>query len=431
VRTPGGSPPVPELVLENLPLGRHGFEIRKPCFRTERVERVLTVDLLSSEPDVVGPLELRPARATLIVQGQPQGAAVSIDGDPAGTLPTRPIFVCPGPRRVSVVHDGRRVWGSVETVEDGEERAIEALPRPNAVLVSAESWPESFAAVAGSFNEPVSVAAPAAWDPSRPDAWRSLDLAPDVDLAVAGGPGAPAWAWSPVLGRVEHVLGPPWESHRPAWGRWSWGLATTDSTIGGPALVVDVEPGGAAAQAGIAPGDRIVSLGGKPVASHAEVAEALDVARYDASVEAAWRTPAGEEKSATVAASWSPALLPPPASTGEAMLRAAWAAVDAASRPDRAAAALVNLAALQAELGDPARAIDSLRRASFPERRGFGQGTVDYRLGRELLALGRTEEAIAAFRRAAASEATARDDEGPEIAPAARARLRELAPAGR
>ena len=53
-------------------------------------------------------------------------------------------------------------------------------------------------------------------------------------------------------------------------------------------------------------------------------------------------------------------------------------------------------------------------------------GTVQYYLGRELQQIGLEADAIRAHRAAAASEATAFDDEGPSIAPAARDRLADL-----
>jgi hypothetical protein len=319
------------------------------------------------------------------------------------------------------------VWESVETVRDGEERLIEAFPRPNALLVGIDRWPEELVEVARTWNEPELRAAPAGWQPSDGAAWRALDLPSDVDLVVTADASGRAFAYGPATHAVVPIAsGEAWKAERPAWGRWTWGLATADSDVGGPALVVDVVPDGAAASAGIEPGDRILAVAGTAVAAHAAVRAALDEAAWDAAVDVAWRRPAGEEKTARVPARWSPRLLEPPSSPAEALVRAAWARVDGATNPEVAAAALVNLAALEAATGDRDRAIETLGRVRFPERPGFGQGSVDYLLGNVLLAAGRRDEAVEAFRRAAAGSATAGDDEGPPVAAAARAQIDEI-----
>ena len=108
------------------------------------------------------------------------------------------------------------------------------------------------------------------------------------------------------------------------------------------------------------------------------------------------------------------------------MIRAAWAVVDASCDPERAAAATANLALLLSTFQQRQRAVQAWRRADLPERPGIARGTAQYYLGRELQRLGREREAIRALRAAAESDATAFDDGGPRVAPAARDRMADL-----
>ena len=87
---------------------------------------------------------------------------------------------------------------------------------------------------------------------------------------------------------------------------------------------------------------------------------------------------------------------------------------------------MANLALLLSAYGHPRLAVDAWRRVRWPARAGVGEGTRQYYLGRELERLGQEREAIAAHRAAAASQATAFNDEGPKVGPAAADRLADL-----
>jgi hypothetical protein len=107
-------------------------------------------------------------------------------------------------------------------------------------------------------------------------------------------------------------------------------------------------------------------------------------------------------------------------------VRAAWAVVDAAGDGEEVPAATANLALLLSTYGRHELAARIWRRVTLADRTGIGSGTVQYYLGRELERLGAEEDAMRAHRAAAASGATAFDDEGPRIAPASRDRLADL-----
>ena len=93
---------------------------------------------------------------------------------------------------------------------------------------------------------------------------------------------------------------------------------------------------------------------------------------------------------------------------------------------DRTPDALANLALSFSRHGRHVLAASTWRRVRWGDRRGIGEGTRAYYLGRELEWLGRDDEAVEQYRRAAASAATAFSDDGPSIAPAAADRLADF-----
>jgi hypothetical protein len=170
-----------------------------------------------------------------------------------------------------------------------------------------------------------------------------------------------------------------------------------------------------------------VSLGGTQVVGAAQAQRILSVASSSVPLDVEWLGSNGVARRGRIEG--VPTLRVPAANRSEVVresLRAAWATVDAVADPVLAPAATANLALVLAEFGLHAEAADAWRRVDWPERPGLGRGTVRYYLGRELQRSGAKAEAIELLRQAAASGATALDDEGPAIAPAARDRLAEL-----
>ena len=91
-----------------------------------------------------------------------------------------------------------------------------------------------------------------------------------------------------------------------------------------------------------------------------------------------------------------------------------------------AGAARANLALLFSIFGHHELAVETWRKVAWGERAGVGEGTTQYYLGRALEELGREEEAVGCYRKAAASGSTTFHDEGPRVAPAAADRLADL-----
>lgn len=91
-----GEPPAAELVVDNVSLGDHTFELTKPCFRTVLLEDFVTVDINDYSPRVFKPVTLERVHSRLVLEGGPKGAEVRVDDVPFGDLPLEPLDLCPG-----------------------------------------------------------------------------------------------------------------------------------------------------------------------------------------------------------------------------------------------------------------------------------------------------------------------------------------------
>lgn len=430
-----GAAPVGELRLEHLPLGEHRFGFARDCYRTAQRTEFLTVDLTDASPLRYGPIRLVPVRSTLELQKGPEGAVVWLDGTEIGRLPLDPVERCPGSYQLDVRRAGRRIWSSRETLEPGGTTQIAIEPRPNAVLIGLVEPPPALARLSTAFSLAVVPQAPPNGTLERPEAWSRLGLGDEIDLGVGveAGPGPSAterwYIWSPILRVVQPVDPATLDLERPSWLVPTWGLRTVDSKVGGSAVVGVVYERGAAALVGLQPGDTIAAVGGAVVTSTAQLRAILFAASTRTPLELEWREGrvGGATRRAGLRGSLSPRLDARPMTAAGAAVRAAWAATDGIGEDESAASARANLALLLGAFGDHERAAETWRRVGWQDRSGIGKGTELYYRGRELESAGRKKEAIEAYRQAAAcTAATALDDEGPKIAPAARDRLWDL-----
>jgi len=170
----------------------------------------------------------------------------------------------------------------------------------------------------------------------------------------------------------------------------------------------------------------LISLGGSQIGDAEQARRILGVASAAAPLDAEWLAPAGTTHRGRLDGEPTVRLGVESSSIAEAIVRAAWTRVDAACDESQAPAALANLALLLSKHEQHDLAVQVWKRVHLAARTGIGEGTVLYFLGSELELMGADPEAIVAHRAAAASSATAFDDEGPRIAPAARDRLADL-----
>ncbi len=433
----GRDAPAAELRLPNVALGQHVFRLEKPCYRTERRQDMLTVDLLDRSAKTYETVVMRPSRAAVTIAGGPGGAELYAGGERRGKLPlAAPLELCPGTVELDVRVAGRSVWRATRTLTDDERAVVEVQPRPNAAIVGVTGWPAGLAEFGAGFSTTAGVEAPRGADLSRADDWSRVTLPPHTDLALAVLPperegGRDRWVlYSPRLLAVEPLPMAPATTARPGWSRPVWGMMVADSRIAGGAVVVEVLEGGPAARAALQPGERVLAVAGREVAALSAIRDALGSLRGDGPVTLRVQAGAGAPREVALTPAASPALWAPGERQHSPVVFAAWAEVDAVAFPDRAPAALANLALLLAEQGRHALAVETWRRVRWGQRPGIGEGTTAYHLGRALLALGREEEAVQAFRRAAASAATTGHDDGPAVAPAARDHLADLGVVG-
>jgi len=420
-----------QLVLEDLPLGEHHFELSKACFRTERFDELLAVDLLDKTALVLGPFQMVVSKSTLMIGGSPSGIEISLDGQLIGTLPLDPYQTCPGSHHISAHFSGRTLWSTTTTIEAGSEVPIEVSARPNIVLIGVTDWPSGLISFGEMFNRLEWPQAPVDGELSTLAGWRQLKLPGDADLALAVVPasrqGARArwYLYSPILRVVHQLDRAPGTSGRPVWETPLRGLHSVDDLAGEVVLVAGTAAGSPAAALGLTPGDRIVSLNDAPVTSSAQLAAlVIDAGAEDAKF--IWTGRDGTLMEAQLPSVSSPLLQASVDSLEQAILRAAWALVDAISSVDNAPAALSNLALLLSTAGQHDLAVDTWRRVQWAGRPGIGDGTTWYFMGRELESIGDEAAAIAAYRKAAASDATAGHDFGPTVRLAATDRLADL-----
>ena len=133
------------LLLKNLALGEHTFELSKDCYRAERRTDFLDVDLMNVAPKRYDTIHLVPVRSTLDVNGGPAGARVFLDGKEVGALPLVPQEICPGSHEIEVRRGERRVWAGTQLFDEGKRGIVHVAPRPNLMLVGADEWPGELA----------------------------------------------------------------------------------------------------------------------------------------------------------------------------------------------------------------------------------------------------------------------------------------------
>jgi tetratricopeptide (TPR) repeat protein len=410
-----------ELVLEEVSIGEHVFELSKPCHRSSRVRVLVTVDLVDPSPLVLAGVDLAVARSHVLLSGGVEGAEVRVDGASVARLPIESLEVCAGERSIEVVASGRVLWGGRVSIPEGEETRISIAPRPNLALVGAAALPPALAPLAETFTIAPGVEAPAGADLSSKEAWERVALPPATDLAVGVVPAAErggedrAYLYSPILKRVYPIAASPPTAGRPVFHRTTIGARLVDSEIGGSARIVEVLPGGPASAAGLAKGDRILSIAGVAVPSVRAATEAFEAQGPGAAFPVEVAAPAGAPRTVSCTAARSPWLRSGSAGEVSSAILAAWAATDAVASRDDGQAALASLGLLLSRAGQHQRAAEVFRRVRLGDRPGIGDGTASYELGRQLAALGQEKEAREAFERAGRTAATAIADDGPPL----------------
>jgi hypothetical protein len=431
-----GEPPAAELVVENVSLGDHTFELSKPCFRTVLLEDFVTVDIDDYSARVFKPVTLERVHSQLAITGGPKGAEVRVDGVTFGDLPLEPLDLCPGFRKLEIRDGGRIIWASEEKLPvDRGMTTVTIDPRPNLALVGTDEWPEDLDELRRGVSTIARVSAPATMDLTRSENWETLDLPDATDLALAVMPRDEAegsserWLlYSQMLRTVERIDGEDLAAERPQWIVGSIRVNLVDSRIGGAARIAEVAEGGPASRAGLVPGDRVHAIDGKPVDDAASALRTIRALGPGAEIEVAVESARGDRSMVKLKTVASPQLFPDPYREGpRGLMMAAWASVDGVAGDEATrSTAVANMALLLFDAGRNKTALEMWRRVRWGERSGVGKGTTAYYVGRNLEALGREAGALEAYREAAGSAASTFHDDGPAVAPAATDHLADL-----
>lgn len=194
------------------------------------------------------------------------------------------------------------------------------------------------------------------------------------------------------------------------------------------AVVVSVDAGGPAAQAGLQPGDVVVSADAKPVANVAALLAAVATKAAGQSVSLDVKDKAGAAKKVDAKVVMRPRVIGISDQTllVNRTLVALKARLGEARDPQEQAAVRLNLAAALTRLESWSDARNELQQVTLTDGPGVGTGTVQYLIGLCSARLGNRAEAETAFKAAAASNNLLTED-GPPVKELAEARLAELA----
>ncbi len=395
----GSLAPAPAVLqIEDVAIGEHDLGLAKPCFATESLAEMVTVDLADRSPKLLRVVAMRPARTKVTATGAAYEGDLRVDGERIASLPLTTFATCPGQRTIEVVASGRVVW-SGDLAAEGSEITVDLSPRPSAVLVGT-AWPKSWGAAAEAWSLRGRVELPAGVDLTARGGWTAIGLAPGTDLAVAVIPRAGVAGdervvlYGPALNEIDERATAPRPS-RPPWNVASLGAVFVDGQAGAVVLAA-ISAGGPAARAGLVPGDRLVAIGGRAVTNAASARDAVAASEVGGKILLDVAAPSGTARKIECLTSVEPRLAPSPGDDAGRVVRAAWASVDAAAGGPQAAAALANLAILLERADREAAALDAWRRV-----RAIGAGALAaraaYAVGAGLQEDGKRAEAIEAF----------------------------------
>lgn len=458
--------------IADLAIGQHQLEVRHPGYRTYQI----SLSILEAIDYEVPPVVLDRVRGTVIVRGVPASATVQVDGEavPGERRGDRVrLDVAPGEHRLLIEEGPAKMFARSVRIADRQTIEIDADLKPGLALLGVRGGDREAASrlerrlrellddgrftaieqIDEALLDRLDLTAESLRDPKAAIDWRAAQreiagahtgmvyvlgvladdlLATRAELLVWAPPAAP-----PNPDRLEVALDDEGGLDRlaSALGRSvaierTWLGALIIDGAEGQSVVAQVTPGSPAAEAGLAVGDIVSQAGGAPVSRASEIRDLVDAAEIGEPVTFAVDGRDGPRQARVVLGA-SPQVLRDQVGWLGAAIFADLALLEA--RVDPADRWLVQLNRAKAlidarEWVDAARELRNIRAPA--EARWVGAGTVDYWLGIALLGAGPSyvESARSAFERASAAlDARLFHNDGPWVAPRARARLAALA----
>jgi PDZ domain/PEGA domain len=463
-------------VLSDLTPGAHSFRFRRDCHVSE--ERRLVVEGLADYR--LDPIQMTRAVGVLEVASAPPGANVFVDGEARGVAPITIEDVCEGSRVVELRSSQGRYVDRM-TVKAGERLTVSGAMKPAFALLPAGAGTPAGGMAAPDLRDLVERAMAASrqvtlFVPSgsqvndalegMPREWLAFDGARRPIGAAAVIPPAArrdlsaklaralevqgvAAVTRPAAGSTEAVIsllaagaGEPdvvrvtlesAESVSAAMARFDYVPPLTRPGIG--VLAVDVadvqglpiarvEPGSAAAQAGLAARSVISRADGQEVRTASALLELLSARQAGDQVSLEVQEPGGVVRTVSLPVTFSPRLI---SAADQTLLfnplAVALRARLAAAAPSDRAIVQMNLGVALLRLGDLIGAREQLEAARLPAGPGISQGTRQYLLGLVHEGLGDLAAARAAWEVASASEGLL-TEHGPPVRLLAAAKLR-------